>query len=123
MQKEEKELTLNEYQQALEKFVKYPRGLINDEDGNVYSLALMYLVPALAEEAGELNGKYAKSIRDNNGMLYLPAIIKELGDVLFMVAMIAKELDIDLELVAQTNLYKLNDRLMRNQIHGEGDER
>lgn len=123
MNQEEKELTLNKYQQALEKFVKYPRGLINDEDGNAYSLALMYLVPALAEEAGELNGKYAKSIRDNGGMLYLPAIIKELGDVLFMVAMIAKELDIELELVAQTNLEKLTDRLMRNQIHGEGDDR
>ena len=99
---------LNEYQGAAARFAVY-----KDD---------MYPVFALGEEAGEVLGKYAKAIRAGVPV-DKEAVKKELGDVLWNVAMIARSLDIYLEDVAQDNIAKLIDRWSRHKISGEGDYR
>lgn len=82
----------------------------------------MYPVLALAEEAGEVVGKFAKALR-KDVPVDKEAIKKELGDVLWNVAEIATILDFDLEDVAISNIAKLNDRIARGVLVGEGDNR
>ena len=50
-------------------------------------------------------------------------ITKELGDVLWYLSGIAKELSISLDEIATTNIEKLFSRKERNMLHGEGDNR
>jgi len=93
--------------------------------------SLDYLIPGLAAEAGEVAGVYAKAVRDNDGFLsdsdkginYADKIRKELGDVLWFVAMIAHELDTNLGDIAQMNLDKLAARKERGTLQGSGDDR
>lgn len=92
----------------------------------------------LAEEAGEVCGKFGKLVRGDKGddmaevalnePSLLPeeaknAIIKELGDVLWQVSACVTELGYSLEEVADINLAKLHDRRTAGVIKGEGDER
>jgi NTP pyrophosphatase (non-canonical NTP hydrolase) len=80
----------------------------------------------LAEEAGEVAGKFAKAIRDSAGKVdeeRKAAIVKELGDVMWFVAELATCLGVKLEDVAQKNLDKLASRKERGVIHGSGDDR
>ena len=80
----------------------------------------------MAEEAGEVAGKYAKALRDCSGEINKErkeAIVKELGDVLWFVAELATCLEVDLDLVAEMNLQKLASRKARGKIHGDGDDR
>lgn len=89
---------------------------------------LTYLVAGLAAEAGEVAGKYAKYFRDSDKS---PAeyfklredLIKELGDMLWFVAVMADKLDYALEDVAKLNLIKLKSRQQRGTLKGSGDER
>ena len=48
---------------------------------------------------------------------------KELGDVLWYVAQLASELDLDLNQVAEANLQKLLSRQRRGVLSGSGDDR
>ena len=50
-------------------------------------------------------------------------ISKELGDVLWYVAMLAVEFNIALSSVAEDNLAKLQDRMDRGVLKGSGDNR
>lgn len=85
---------------------------------------LEYLIPGLAAEAGEVAGKYAKFIRDETAYRILrDDLFKELGDVLWFVAQICENLDLDMSMVAEANLRKLQDRKNRNVLGGSGDER
>lgn len=117
-------LGLNEYQKKAHETASYPCGTIGKE-----AHAVNYLYPALglAEEAGEVAGKYAKAIRDNNGVVFghdrEAAIVKELGDVMWFVAELATCLGVDLDLVAEMNLQKLASRKERGVIGGSGDDR
>jgi NTP pyrophosphatase (non-canonical NTP hydrolase) len=80
----------------------------------------------LAEEAGEVAGKFAKAIRDSAGKVdeeRKAAIVKELGDVMWFVAELATCLEVDLDLVAEMNLQKLASRKERGVICGSGDDR
>ena len=80
----------------------------------------------LSGEAGEVAEEVKKVIRDKGGEFdddTRLAICKELGDVLWYVAQIASELDLDLSNVAQGNLDKLADRAKRGKIKGNGDDR
>lgn len=87
-------------------------------DGEVYA------VLGLAEEAGEVAGKYAKYIRDKWDERRLrQALLDELGDVLWMLARVADDHGIALSEVLDRNQEKLTDRVARNKIHGEGDHR
>ena len=85
-----------------------------------------YPVMGLAEEAGEVVGKFAKAIRDNGAVIdeqRLTEIKKELGDVCWMLAEICTNQKIELEEVMQMNLDKLASRKARGVIHGSGDNR
>lgn len=106
------ELSFNDYQLAADKFAAYP----DTEIGN------MYPVFAIAEEAGEVVGKFAKAIR-KGVPVDKEAVAKELGDVLWNVAAVATYLDLDLEDIAVDNILKLQDRQQRNVLVGEGDNR
>ena len=80
-----------------------------------------YLALGLCEEAGEVAKHFAKKIR--GGVFDEKATAKELGDVLWFVAQLAKRCGYSLEDIARINLFKLRDRLARGVINGNGDER
>ena len=106
----------NEYQTAAKDFACYP---------NEGLLSLLYPVLGLAGETGEVADKIKKIIRCSGE--FTPEtkteIAKELGDVLWYVAMLSQELGFDLETLAQLNLAKLADRQKRGVVKGEGDNR
>lgn len=110
----------------------------------------MYPALGLAEEAGEVSGKFAKFIRKHDGIEPIASakvvekkiesgeldaifaddiaefkknLSKELGDVLWMVAELCTIYGLDLEEVMEENIAKLTDRLTRGVIIGEGDIR
>lgn len=93
-----------------------------------YSYALttaknpFYMLTNLSGEVGELCSLFAKAGRDKKD-LDLPAVKKELGDVLWMVAGIASIMGMQLEDVARGNLIKLEARKQNNTISGSGDNR
>ena len=67
-----------------------------------------------------------KVIRDDEGILSderRAAMSKELGDVLWYVAQLASELELDLDEVASENLEKLFSRQRRGVLSGSGDDR
>ena len=77
-------------------------------------------------EAGEVQGKIKKIIRDNGGFITsenVEEIKKELGDVLWYVSSMCDNLGIKLEDVAEGNIKKLQDRRDRGTLHGSGDNR
>ena len=77
-------------------------------------------------ECGEVAEKIKKVIRDNNGIFDIDKtkdIKKELGDVLWYIANICNDLNIDFDNVAQNNISKINTRLQNNTLHGKGDNR
>jgi len=88
--------------------------------------SLMYLTLGLTGEAGEVAEKIKKLYRDTHGLVtdqLKEDLTKELGDVLWYVSQIAKELDIDFSTVAEKNIGKLQSRMNRNKITGSGDNR
>jgi NTP pyrophosphatase (non-canonical NTP hydrolase) len=108
-------MDLNQYQQQARATAVYP-----DRGHNVIYPAL-----GLAGETGEVVDKIKKVIR-RQGQFTLGVnleIIKELGDVLWYVAILASELGFGLDEVAQMNLKKLADRQVRDVLKGEGDDR
>ena len=104
------------YQDVAESTAVYP-----DKGDNLYYPAL-----GLAGEAGEVCEKIKKIMRDQKGHFTednVEEISKELGDVLWYVAMLAVEFNIALSSVAEDNLAKLQDRMNRGVIKGSGDNR
>lgn len=77
---------------------------------------LLKLICGLTEETGEV----AKKIRKE---FPVSSIKEELGDVLWFVTKLAHHFGLSLEEVATANVQKLNDRIDRNVIVGEGDNR
>ncbi len=77
-------------------------------------------------EAGEVQGKIKKIIRDNGGILTPEArdgIKDELGDVLWYIASMCQTLGLSLSDVAYSNIQKLHDRRSRGVLEGSGDKR
>ena len=104
------------YQDVAESTAVYP-----NKGDNLYYPAL-----GLAGEAGEVCEKIKKIMRDQKGHFTednVEQISKELGDVLWYVAMLAVEFNIALSSVAEDNLAKLQDRMDRGVIKGSGDDR
>lgn len=110
--------SLNSYQTGAESTAIYPhRG---------EWAGLVYTVMGLAGEAGEVSNKVQKIMRDKESSLTDTDrldLAKEVGDVLWYVALTARELGMDLQDVAQLNLEKLKARQSRDTIKGKGDER
>lgn len=86
----------------------------------------IYPTLGLASEAGEVAGKVKKIMRDDGMAVSAEKreqIKDELGDVLWYVAQVATEFDLDLEEIAQNNLTKLLSRMERGVLGGSGDNR
>lgn len=87
---------------------------------------VIYPILGLVNEAGEVAGKIKKIFRDKDGQISdetRQALKAELGDVLWYLAQVCTELDLSLQEVAEANLDKLFDRMERQQIQGNGDNR
>jgi NTP pyrophosphatase (non-canonical NTP hydrolase) len=106
---------LSDYQRRSRRTAGYPR-----------DAWLAYPALGLAGEAGEVAEHAKKAIRDDGAQITLErreALAKELGDVLWYVAQLATELELDLDEIAAANLEKLLSRQRRGVLHGSGDER
>ncbi len=111
-------MTFEEYQIASGKTATYA----HTERG----VGFFYPVLGLMGEAGEVAEKFKKLWRDHDNVLDETAKIeigKELGDVLWYIAQIAREIGLPLEEVATLNLEKIQSRVVRGTIHGDGDNR
>lgn len=87
---------------------------------------LLHLVLGLVGESGEIAEKFKKWIRDHESderKIDRQDIAKELGDVLWYVAVLADYLDLDLDDIARSNLAKLASRQARGVLGGRGDHR
>ena len=92
----------------------------------IYQSKIIYPTLGLAGEAGEIANKVKKILRDNSGELQENVrqdLISELGDVLWYIAALATDLNIELSEVANKNIEKLNSRKNRGMIGGSGDNR
>jgi NTP pyrophosphatase (non-canonical NTP hydrolase) len=77
-------------------------------------------------EAGEIAEKLKKIIRDKQGIVSdedKEELIKEMGDVLWYLAVLAEHLGYKFDEVGKRNITKLRSRQARNKIHGSGDNR
>lgn len=108
-------MTLNEYQQHALETAIYPD-----------SSRIIYPTLGLTGEAGEVADKVKKVIRDSHEE-FTPEkrleIAKEIGDVLWYCATLARDLGYELDDIAQMNVDKLRSRMQRNIISGSGDNR
>lgn len=91
-----------------------------------YGDKIVYPTLGLGNEAGEVQGKVKKVLRDKDGVFdeeSKKAIADELGDVLWYLAALADDLGWGLDAIAQLNLTKLDSRRERGVIQGSGDNR
>lgn len=87
---------------------------------------LFHLLLGLSGEVGEIAEKTKKIVRDHASdfsTLDLDDFTKELGDVLWYLAVLADYFGISLEDVASKNIDKLASRLERGTLYGSGDNR
>jgi NTP pyrophosphatase (non-canonical NTP hydrolase) len=87
---------------------------------------LLHWVLGINGEAGEVAEKLKKIIRDKNSGISeedRKELSKEVGDVLWYLAVFAHHLGVDFEDIAQANLDKLQSRKSRGVISGSGDNR
>lgn len=104
-------MNLREYQELASKLA-LPTAL-NDQ----------YLSLGLVGEAGEVASLFAKAVRDSQGQVSRDNLKKELGDVLWFVAVLAHHYNMDMQDVAIANINKLRSRQQRGTLQGSGDER
>jgi NTP pyrophosphatase (non-canonical NTP hydrolase) len=106
-------MDLSEYQALAAEFALYPR-----------HFAVTYPMIGMCNEAGEALGKLKKVMRGDKSIDgQRDALLDELGDVLWYIAMAARDLDADLSDVAVRNLRKLGSRKERGVLQGDGDKR
>ena len=105
-------MNMNEYQQKALTTVMSP------EEHKV-----TYPVLGLLGEAGEIANKWKKHLRGDVKVASNEDLAKELGDVLWYVAVLADQLGMKLDDVAQKNVDKLSSRMQRGEIKGSGDNR
>lgn len=108
-------MTFEEYQ------TKAVALLHSDFNKNVVNSVL-----GLCGETGEVAEKVKKVMRDKEGIFdddSKKEITKELGDVLWYIAVTSSNLGISFENIAQGNIEKLTSRQERKTLQGEGDNR
>lgn len=110
-------MTLDEYQkQALTTVIS------SDDDFK----DLLHWVLGINGEAGEVAEKLKKIIRDKDGKVSAAdktELAKEVGDVLWYLAVFAHHLGVPFDQIAQQNLDKLKSRKQRGVLGGAGDNR
>ena len=107
-------MTLNEYQEKAIKEAFYEKDDIT------------YNALGITGEAGEIADHVKKMLRDDNGILTperREILKKELGDVLWYIANMARRLGVTLDEVGEANIKKIQDRKNRGVQHGSGDNR
>ncbi len=109
-------MNFNEYQKKASQTAIYP------------NIGENFIYPALGlvGEAGEIANKIKKVIRDNNYELtdeIVQDLGKEIGDVIWYIAALCTELNLDMDDVAKDNIEKLFSRKKRDQLKGSGDDR
>lgn len=125
----EKITTFNEYTEyaygmrfSLNRFLEKHPDLPKDV---IELLAVAYDGLGLGE-AGEVQGKIKKIIRDDGGIItdeHREAIKSEIGDTLWYLTSMCQNLGFTLEDAANYNIEKLRDRHARKAVHGSGDNR
>ncbi len=110
-------MTFDEYQQ------KAMKTAVND-----YEPLMEKTIWAMgvAGEAGEVVEKWKKIVAYKEGKISdddLTELAKELGDVVWYIAVFAHSLGLTFDDVMQRNLQKLADRQKRSVIKGSGDNR
>lgn len=101
-------------------------GLTEEQSRPIMTLLRISYVSNGLGEAGEVQGKIKKVIRDSGGIIdpeRRRQLAGELGDVLWYLSQMASELDLSLDEIAQANLSKLAARKERGTLQGSGDER
>lgn len=110
-------MQFNDYQkQALTTAINHPDELM---DKTIWVLGIV-------GEAGEVVEKWKKLVAYRDGVITsedTEELKKELGDVLWYIALFADSLGISLEDIAQLNLDKLASRKARGVQKGAGDNR
>jgi NTP pyrophosphatase (non-canonical NTP hydrolase) len=105
---------------------EYQRGALRTAAPRDKRNELLHLVLGLVGESGEIAEKFKKWIRDQDSdesRLDRADLAKELGDVLWYVAVLADYLGLSLDDVAAANLTKLAGRQTRGVLGGSGDNR
>ncbi len=84
-----------------------------------------YLMLGLANEVGEVLGKYKKYLRGDKVIQqdFEKALVDEMGDVLWYFVRICDMLDVTLYEVMARNINKLSKRVVEGTIKGDGDDR
>lgn len=82
---------------------------------------ILYPALGLAGEAGEVANKVKKMLRD--GTFDRQAIADEVGDVLWYIAALCRDLNVSMNDLALGNLEKLHSRKARGTLGGSGDKR
>jgi NTP pyrophosphatase (non-canonical NTP hydrolase) len=110
-------MTFDEYQkQALTTAVINPDPLM---DKTIWAMGV-------AGEAGEVIEKWKKIVAYKNGEISdedLADLAKELGDVVWYIAVLAHSLGLSFDDIMERNVQKLQDRQKRQVIKGAGDNR
>ncbi len=110
-------MTFDEYQKAALK-----TAISSGDD----LLDMCHWVLGITGEGGEIAEKLKKLIRDHKGTVSDEAkheIAKEIGDVLWYLAVLADSLGVSLGDLAQLNIDKLASRQARGVLGGSGDNR
>ncbi len=110
-------MQFNEYQKNALKTSKYPK-----------QYKVIYPALGLADETGEVIGKIKKWLRGDDGTDKMTkerkeALMLELGDVLWYLSVLAKDLGYNFDDIAKANIEKLKSRNKRGVIKGIGDNR
>lgn len=105
-----RDMTLSSYQNAAAGTAIYP-----------VAHAITYPALGLAGEAGEVANKVKKIIRD--GKMDKSELSAEIGDCLWYIAALCRDLNINMGDVAKSNLEKLYGRKQRGTLQGSGDKR
>jgi NTP pyrophosphatase (non-canonical NTP hydrolase) len=98
------------------------RTAVYSEPGTGALNGVFYTSFGLVGEAGELANQVKKILRDDNATLTeerRQKIVDELGDCLWYVAALARELGVNLSELATLNLAKLSVRDKEGTLHGD----
>lgn len=127
-----KQMTFKEYQDHTGDTAKYPGrdemirdGLVAGDVPTWALVSLLYVGLGLGE-AGELQNKIKKIVRDGGGVITperREQIASECGDALWYLSELANLLGLDLGKIAKMNLDKLAKRKAEGKISGDGDKR
>jgi len=105
-----KDMTLSSYQKAAAGTAIYDT-----------QHSIIYPALGLSGEAGDVANKVKKILRD--GKMDKTALAAEVGDCLWYIAALCRDLNLDMGDLAKANLEKLYGRKQRGTLQGSGDKR